>query len=189
MELPGAAYFYTVATVAITFVTFSSLLIVLRQSVGGEFSKFDTTPVTRLFIQLGFIAVVGAMLPPMLALCDVPSEALWRISSGVPGALILLRGATWPRQRRRQVGPKVPRVTYVYLAVGFFADAILLSNAAGVPWHPQLRLHAFGLTLYMFNVGASFLGSSKLVLEGSARAVRPTPDAERAVPRNGGNEV
>ncbi len=38
IELPGAAYFYTLATIAITFVTFSSLLIILRQTVGAGIS-------------------------------------------------------------------------------------------------------------------------------------------------------
>jgi hypothetical protein len=67
LDLPGSTYLYTLAALSITFVGFSALVIYLRQTVGGEMSKLDVL-ITRIFIQLGFIVVAGAMLPPLLSL-------------------------------------------------------------------------------------------------------------------------
>jgi hypothetical protein len=164
LELPGAAFFYTLATIAITFVTFSSLLIILRQTVGGRLTTYDST-VTRFFMQLGFIVIAGALLPPLLALCEAPAEAVWRISSGLTGIAILIRIIGWPAQRRKALGPPAPMLASLYMAAGICAGLLLLENAAGFPWRPAMRFHALGLTLMLFTTGAAFLLSSKVILE------------------------
>lgn len=55
MELPGASYLYTLATVSITFVGFSVFFILIRQALGGTVSEFDIF-LTKNFLQLGFTA-------------------------------------------------------------------------------------------------------------------------------------
>jgi hypothetical protein len=52
---------------SITFVGFSALVIILRQTLGGEMSKLDIL-ITRIFIQLGFLVAAGALLPALLEL-------------------------------------------------------------------------------------------------------------------------
>ena len=164
VELPGAGYFYTLATVAITFVTFSSLLIILRQTIGAGLTAYDST-VTRFFMQLGFLVIMGALLPPLLALCDVAAETNWRISSGLTGAVLLLRIVTWPAERRRVLDRSAPPLSILYFTAGMFAVLLLLVNAIGFPWHPAMRFHAVGVTLLLFTTGAAFLLSSKVVLD------------------------
>ncbi|HEY0383012.1 MAG TPA: hypothetical protein VGC72_12520 [Candidatus Elarobacter sp.] len=164
MELPGAAYFYTLATVAITFVTFSSLLIILRQTVGAGLSAYDST-VTRFFMQLGFIVIAGALLPPLLALCEAPPDVIWRVSSGFTGAVVLIRLITWPGQRRRALGPTAPVIATIYITLGIVAALLMIANAAGWPWRPAMRIHAVAVTLMLFTTGAAFLVSSKVILE------------------------
>ena len=164
LELPGAAYFYTLATVAITFVTFSSLLIILRQTVGAGLTTYDST-VTRFFMQLGFIVIAGALLPPLLALCEAPPDVIWRVSSGLTGAVVLVRMIGWPAQRRKALGPRAPAIATLYIAAGIAIALLLLENAVGVPWHPAMRIHAVGVTLMLFTTGAAFLLSSKVILE------------------------
>lgn len=69
MDLPGTAYLYTLAALSVTFVGFSALAIILRQTFGGEMSRLDIL-ITRIFIQLGFIVVAAsaAVVPfPMAA--------------------------------------------------------------------------------------------------------------------------
>jgi hypothetical protein len=53
---------YTLAALSVTFVGFSSLVVVLRQTMGGEMSQLDVL-ITRTFIQVGFLVAAGAMLP------------------------------------------------------------------------------------------------------------------------------
>ena len=50
MELPGITYLYTLATVSITFVGFSTLFILIRQALGKTMSKFDIL-LTKNFLQ------------------------------------------------------------------------------------------------------------------------------------------
>jgi hypothetical protein len=164
LELPGSGYFYTLATVAITFVTFSSLLIILRQTVGAGLTPYDST-VTRFFMELGFIVILGALLPPLLAICDARPELIWRVSSGLTGVILLLRIVTWPAQRRKVLGRQPPALAALYMAAGFLAALLMIANAIGVPWHPAMRLHAIGVTLMLFTTGAAFLLSSKVVLD------------------------
>jgi hypothetical protein len=67
MELTGATYLYTLAALAVSFVGFSALVMILRQTFGGEVSRLDTL-ITRIFIQLGFMVAAGALLPSLLSL-------------------------------------------------------------------------------------------------------------------------
>ena len=163
-EIPGAAFFYTLATVAITFVTFSSLLIILRQTVGGGLTTYDST-VTRFFMQLGFIVIAGALLPPLLGLCEAPPDAIWRVSSGFTGVVLLIRVIGWPAQRRKALGPPAPALATFYMVAGLFAALLFVGNAIGFPWRPAMRFHAIAETLLLFTTGAAFLLSSKVILE------------------------
>ena len=47
MELPGSAYLYTLATLAMTFAGFCAIVIVLRQTTGRHVSGFHIV-LTRL---------------------------------------------------------------------------------------------------------------------------------------------
>ena len=52
--LAGELFLYALATISITFVGFSALLIVFRQTMGGKLTPYDTY-FTLSFIQIGFI--------------------------------------------------------------------------------------------------------------------------------------
>ena len=109
MELAGSAYLYTLATVAITFVGFSALLIFFRQTVGGSATKYDAYFMIS-FIQPGFIVTAGALLPPLLALFDLAPDAIWRMSSAVSAVPILLFVVTVPGRRRAAVDGRFHRL-------------------------------------------------------------------------------
>jgi len=42
MELPGSGYLYALATISVTFVGFSSLVLVFRQTVGRATTHYDS---------------------------------------------------------------------------------------------------------------------------------------------------
>ena len=50
MELPGSAYLYTLATLAMTFAGFCAIVIVLRQTTGKDISSFHVV-LTRLYLE------------------------------------------------------------------------------------------------------------------------------------------
>jgi hypothetical protein len=42
MELPGANYLYALASISVTFVGFSALILVFRQTIGGKMTSYDS---------------------------------------------------------------------------------------------------------------------------------------------------
>ena len=48
MELPGANYLYALATISVTFVGFSALLLVFRQTIGGKMTSYGYDPVGQI---------------------------------------------------------------------------------------------------------------------------------------------
>ena len=77
VELAASGYLYTIAVIATTFASFSALTMIFRQMLGGQMTKFDSF-IIRTFVQLGFMATLGSILPPLLALFEIPSVVDWR---------------------------------------------------------------------------------------------------------------
>jgi hypothetical protein len=70
MELPGSAYLYTLATLAMTFAGLCAIVIVLRQTTGKDMSGFHIV-LTRIYLESGLFSAAFCMLPPLLALCGL----------------------------------------------------------------------------------------------------------------------
>jgi hypothetical protein len=77
MDPRAGGYLFTLATLAITFVGFSAIVIALRQTLGGTMSRFDVL-LARIFIQLGFVVAAGSILPALLARSGVSAAQSWR---------------------------------------------------------------------------------------------------------------
>jgi hypothetical protein len=75
VELPGAVYLYTLATLAMTFAGFCAIVIVLRQTTGKRISGFHIV-LTRLYLESGLFAAAFCMLPPLFAVFD-HSRSRW----------------------------------------------------------------------------------------------------------------
>lgn len=164
MELPGASYLYTLATVSITFVGFSVFFILIRQALGRTMSEFDIF-LTRNFLQLGFTVAVCALLAPLLSLLEVRQAYTWRIASmisAVPPFLVVL---TYPRRRFVATGTPMPRMALFSVAAIFVAGLILLGNAFGWPLAPGVGLYACGLTIVLSISFLAFLHALDRVLE------------------------
>jgi hypothetical protein len=136
MEGAGATYLYALATLAMTFAGFCAIVIVLRQAVGKELSGFHVV-LTSLYLEAGLGTTAFCMLPPLLALCGIPLLAVWRTSSGVILAVILLYGWTYPRRRRLRTLDRLPPHRWLPIAIGSaVVIAGLLANVLGVPYEP-----------------------------------------------------
>ena len=112
MEPAANDYLYTLAVVAVTFVGFSTIFATFRQALGGDVSKYDLL-LTRSILHLGAIVVLGALLPPMLALLLVKANLIQRGASAVAGILALVLNATYPARRRAATGRPMPKKVWI----------------------------------------------------------------------------
>jgi hypothetical protein len=133
-DIPHAAYFYTMATVAITFAGFASILMALRQGP-ASMSRFHLW-VTRSYIQAGLVTAMCAMLPPLLFALGLSLDLTWRIASALIGfpALAMLMAA--PRQWRAATDQPVQPRVWAQIGIGVVINTALIFNAAGWPWEP-----------------------------------------------------
>jgi hypothetical protein len=165
VELPGSGYLYALATVSITFVGFSALLIVFRQSVDGELTSYDTY-FTLSFIQIGFIVTLGALLPPMLALYGWEPFAVWRSASVLVAIPLVWFVATVPSRRRRATGSPVPLFIMTLLGLQGAAAVVLLLTAAGVFAGSEAGVYASAVTTVLITSGIAYLMALQLTLPG-----------------------
>jgi hypothetical protein len=164
MELPGITYLYTLATVSITFVGFSTLFILVRQALGKTMSKFDIL-LTRNFLQLGFMVAFGSLLAPLLILLRIGDLNAWRIASAVAAVPAFMFALTYPRRRAATVNTAVPKEVWFDVSAVFLAGGILLANAVGWPWAPDAGLYAAGLTIILSISFLAFLHALDFLLE------------------------
>ncbi len=101
--MDASGYLYILTTVGMSFAGLSVLTMILRQMLGGQITKYDSF-VTRTWVQLGFMATFGSILPPLLILFGSPVPFAWRISSGVMAVILGSWALTFSR-RRRAVNP------------------------------------------------------------------------------------
>src|SRR5664279_4780250 len=118
MELPGSGYFYALAALAMAFVGFTAIVVVLRQGTGKPLSALHLL-FTHLFVELGLMATAFAMLAPTLAVCGMNEEWLWRISSAIMIAVLVPWLITYSR-RRKAAAPleRLPLRYWVMTALG-----------------------------------------------------------------------
>src|SRR5260370_19315590 len=110
MELPGANYLYALATISVTFVGFSALLLVFRETIGGKMTRYDSY-FTLSFMQAGFIVTAVALLPHLLAFYGMSETSAWRAASAIMSIPIFLFVPNTPRPRR--AAPKKPVPLYL----------------------------------------------------------------------------
>jgi hypothetical protein len=164
MELQGATYLFTLAGLSVTFVGFSALVIIIRQTLGGEMSRLEIL-ITRIFIQLGFMVAAGAMLPPLLALFDLPHSLVWRIASLATAIPSFLFAVTYPTRRRAASGVATPLVIWLDILVMLTAVAVLVLNCVGVGIEPGPGPFAASLTVILFLSGWAYLQALRMLLK------------------------
>jgi hypothetical protein len=146
MELPGSAYLYTLATLAMTFAGFCAIVIVLRQTTGKDISGFHVV-LTRLYLESGLFSAAFCMLPPLLGLCGLTEPTVWRVSSAIIVMVLLCFGATYPMRRAAiMAGPLPPARWMPIVAASSLVVIALISNAAGYPYRPTIGPVALAAT-------------------------------------------
>jgi hypothetical protein len=140
MELPGVSYLYALATVSITFVGFSALLLVFRETIGSRMTGYDSYFMLS-FMQAGFIVTAGGLLPQLLAFYDMSHTLVWQASS-----LIMAIPISCLSQRRPRGAGQPPRSEFPFtwgscFFFSFSPGRTCCSTPSAGPRHPSsLRL-------------------------------------------------
>jgi hypothetical protein len=152
----ASGYLYTIAIVGITFAGLSVLTMILRQTLGGQMTKFDSF-VTRTWVQLGFMSTFGSILPPLLILFGDPAQIGWRISSGIMAVILGSWALTFLR-RRHAANPTRPPLQVVMFSLAMDIAALALAaNAIVVPVERLAGVYAAADTAILIGAGMLFL--------------------------------
>jgi|SRR5215831_1338849 len=163
MEIPGSTYLYALATVSITFVGFSALLMMFRQTMGSGITKYDSF-FTLSFVQTGFIVTAGSMLPQLLALFEWSHNTVWRVSSTIMAIMVLSFVVTFPVRRRAATGARAPLYVDVLLAIQALIAMSLISDAIGKPFEPGAALYASAMASFLLTSGIAYLMALSVTL-------------------------
>ncbi len=136
MELPGSSYFYALAALAMAFVGFTAIVVVLRQGTGKPLSKLHIL-FTKLFVELGLMATAFAMLAPTLSICGVHEPMVWRAASAMMLIVLVPWLATYGFRRRAAApGEPLPLRWYIMTMIGSLVVVALCLNVVGVWYAP-----------------------------------------------------
>jgi len=156
MELPGEVYLFNLSLLAVTVAVISTLVMLVRQTLGGKLSAFDVYLVGA-YISIGFAIALDAILPSVVHMFEPPTALMWTIASAL--AAVILAGVMINNYRNRQraakgqpVGPGVVAAYSLHLIA-----ALLLTLNAAVPALQSLRLFAGALTLSLATLMWSFV--------------------------------
>jgi len=169
MEVRGAALFYTLATLMVTFAGFSAILLIIRQSVGAKLSPLDRF-LTRTVVGHLFVLTAGTLLPPLLGLYDMPDQWIWKASAllfGLPYLALLL---TFPRRRVAATGKAPPLiVSATFVALG---AAVLVAMIVYVLGNFQYGAAAYAtaLIINLLTLAFSFVVALEVILGQEAPA-------------------
>jgi hypothetical protein len=155
VEISGAGYLYNLSVMAITFTAVSTLVMLVRQTLGGKLSSFDIFLI-KAFVSFGFAVAIGAVLPPLLAMFELTAVQVWLLASAAMTLLlaVILVSVVVTRHRvSRSHLPPIVAVSYLLHA----AAVVLLAVNAAVPAVRGLGLFAAALTLCLANTMWAFV--------------------------------
>jgi len=156
MELPNSAYLYTLALVAIGFVGFSAIVLILRQSAGSALLSLDTL-VARLFMTRGFMITYVSMMPMLLAAFDLSQSAVWRISSALAGVSLVVMHVGYQILRGRITGERTPGHLWFYTGSGLALGVALLVNSMAIVPTAVGAIYLTAVTFDMIQASIAFV--------------------------------
>ena len=171
MELPGTNYLYNLAMISVTFAGFAALLAAFRQMVGGQVTKHDAFLIRSALVR-SLIVTVCALLPPLLALFELPGAIIWRVSSLSAAVLMAAFTISWPWVVRRMATDKpLSKTARIYHGAQLLTAAFLFLASLGVFFQPAAGHFAAGVSIFMLTSWISVLLSLEIFLhQGRAAA-------------------
>jgi hypothetical protein len=153
MELPGSNYLLTLAVISITFVAFSTIVVVFREAQGAVLLEYDIV-ILRMFVVSGLEVTVFSLIPPLLGLFEITPLWVWRVSSLAFALVMIWRGIYF---RRRQSSFERRRTIDILFTIYSIAILGLLINALGLFFEPNVAPYALAATWLLVNAIIAFI--------------------------------
>lgn len=165
MDSIGITYLLAIATIAITFVGFASIVVVFRQAQGSSLDGIHIFLV-RFFIEMGLIVTGFSLLPIFLSVWGLPVSLVWSYSSAVfavvhVGYVVLL----FQRRRRVTAGASSLGSNLLLILISLGVDVSLVSNAIGWPFAANIGPYALAVTWGLIVAGLFFVQTLSAFLE------------------------
>ena len=172
MEIPGTNYLYNLTLISVTFAGFAALIAAFRQMVGGRFTRHDAFLIRSALVR-SLIVIVCALLPPLLALFELPASTIWRTSSLAAAILIVLFTLIWPVIVRRETTDRpMSKMAKAYHGLQLLVAIFLLMASFGIFFEPASGNFAAGLSVFMLTSWISVLLSLDILLHGKSKVER-----------------
>ena len=162
-------YLFRLATMSLSFVGFSSVVVALRGALGEELSDRHLRLV-RLYIEGGLMVTALALVPILLAIVHVPDSVTWPLSSAAAALTFTFVLVVQFRRRRMVEAGRFPAWVVVIYVLSIVAVVGLWVNVAGIPFPSSAGPYAVALTWALCIFGFVFVRTIELFLH------RPPPD-------------
>ena len=160
-------YLLRLATLSLSFVGFSAVVVTLRGALGAELSDRHLRLV-RLYIEGGLLVTALALVPTLLNLLHVPDTVTWPLSSAVAASIFTFVLLIQFRRRRTVEPGRLPPWVIIIYAVSIAAVAGLWLNVAGILFPPSVGPYAVVLTWALCTFGFIFVRTIELFLHRAA---------------------
>ena len=167
-ELPAAGYLYTMAILGMTFIGYSAVVMLLRQTLGRKLRAFDAL-FAHVYMEFGLVVAMGAMLPQLLLFWELSAPTIWRASSGLVGLPLLIFALSYPSRRRAASGEPTPIYVWINVTFVFLVGLAFLATAAGTAGERAAAVFITALTAFMTFAVATWLRALALIFEPKAR--------------------
>jgi len=157
--LSGSEFLYVIAEVSIALIAFTTIVVVLRQVVGGSLSSFQIL-VVQLFALCGFSALFMSLLPILLNMLGIYGSWLWRICNTAMAILIVI-SQLWYFRERRLVAPNRPinKTNIVNFSTVVVGVVLLMLGTTGFAYDNSVAPYAFCLVSLLLAAATAFLGT------------------------------
>ena len=156
-------YLFRLATLSLSFVGFSSVVVAIRSALGGDLSDRHLRLV-RLYIEGGLLVTALALVPTLLNILHIPDTVTWPLSSAAAASILTFVLLIQFRRRRTVEPGRFPPWVIVIYAVSIIAVAGLWFNVAGIPFPSNVGPYAVVLTWALCIFGFIFVRSIELFL-------------------------
>ena len=167
MTSADSDYLLRLASLSLSFVGFSAVVVTLRGALGGELSDRHLRLV-RLYIEGGLLVTALALVPTLLNLLHVPDTVTWPLSSAAAASVFTFVLLIQFRRRRTVEPGRFPAWVVIVYAVSTAAVAGLWLNVAGFPFPPSVGPYAIVLTWALCVFGFIFVRTIELFLHREA---------------------
>jgi len=160
-------YLSQLASLSLSFVGFSAVVVTLRGALGGKLSDRHLRLV-RLYIEGGLLVTALALAPKLLNLLHLPDAITWPLSSAAAASIFTVLLTIQFRRRRAIEAGRFPLWIVIVYVVSTAGVAGLWFNVAGFPYSPNSGPYAIVLTWALCIFGFIFLRTIELFLHQEA---------------------